>query len=210
MSIGFSGTAHEVVEASRKWWEDHGLRFPSVANDAAESLTLAAGGSAFAFPAADEQRAQLDAIVQLGSYGGESSVVDEMVPAVAGRPDGPYLVILDEEIADWSRGLTAPALARALGEHGRSGLSVLEYLVLQRRAFEVYGDHRFDDYTGSSSGWTWLPASTSGPLHAMAYYYDKTDRVEVSACKSGSKNPRKGAYTVQVVPLTAGVEQPTP
>lgn len=210
MSIGFTGTVDEVVDASRTWWADHGLTFPRVASQSVEPVVLAMGQSAFAFPAAEQQRAQLEAIVALGSFGGTASVVDSVVPAVAGRPDGPYLVILDEEIAEWSRGLTAPALTRALRQHGSSGLSVLEYLIVQRRAFEVCGDHRFDDYTGSSSGWTWLPASTSGPLHAMAYYYEKTDRVEISACKSGSKNPRKGAYTVQVTPLIAGTERTTP
>lgn len=210
MSIGFSGTADEVVQASRTWWADHGLTFSATFSQAVEPVALAVDQSAFAFPAPEEQRAQREAIVALGSYGGVASVVDDLVPTAAGRPDGPYLVILDNVIADWSRGLTAPALNRALREHNRTGLSVLEYLIVQRRSFEVLGDHRFDDYTGSSCGWTWLPASTSGPLHAMAYYYDRTDHVEISACKSGSKNPRKGAYTTQVVPLVDHVDRGTP
>lgn len=203
MGIGFPGTANEVVQASRTWWSHHGLKFPAAASQATAPMALTEGQSAFAFPAVEQQRAQRDEIAALGSYGGAVSVVDELVPEVTGRPDGSYLIILDDEIAHWSRGLTAPALSRALREHDRTGLSALEYLILQRRSFEIFGDHRFADYTATLSGWTWLPASTSGPLHAMAYYYDKTDRVEISACKSGSKNPRKGAYTVQVIPLSA-------
>ncbi|MGC5246751.1 hypothetical protein ACPXB3_07480 [Gordonia sp. DT219] len=75
----------------------------SADSQAAEPVTLTAGQSAFAFPAVEQQRAQRDAIVELGSYGGEASAVGDVAPEAAGRPGGPNLIILDEEIADCRR-----------------------------------------------------------------------------------------------------------
>lgn len=127
--------------------------------------------------------------------------VDGLGPT--GRPDGPYVLLLrpDATTDDDLRGLTAPVLRKALGTD--SCLTITEYLVVQRTLFERYGDHRFDDYAAEASGWMWLPNSTDGTRTAMAYWNGAKGRVEVTACKTGSKNPRKGARRTRVVPAHA-------
>ncbi len=117
------------------------------------------------------------------------------------RPAGAYVLLLrpDPRTDDDLRGLTAPGLRRALG--GEACLTLDEYLVVQRTMFERFGDHRFDDYSADPSGWMWLADSADGQRTAMAYWYGPKRRVEVAACKTGSKNPRKGARRCRVIPL---------
>ncbi|MGF1595568.1 MAG: hypothetical protein ACFCVK_01330 [Acidimicrobiales bacterium] len=65
-----------------------------------------------------------------------------LVPA--GRPAAAYVLLLrpDPRSDDDLRGLTAPAVRKALGAD--ACLTVNEYLVVQRLMFERFGDHRFD------------------------------------------------------------------
>lgn len=199
--IGFTGTPGDVVSQSADWWRQHG--FDSASDTLACSNSSDGSGAtagAFAFPPVALQQETADKFAALGSYSEPAQVDFDLASPVTDRPEGPYVLELAPTIPDWSRGLTASGLRAVLAQRGLSGLTVFEYLVLQRRAYEVNGDHRFDDYVGSPPGWSWLPASSSGPLLAMAYYYAANGRVEVSACKAGSKNPRKGSHVVTVVP----------
>lgn len=199
--IGFIGSTREIVSQSAEWWREHG--FDSLSESlAAEDFDHHSDGSggAFVFPPLAQQQEFAATIAALGAYSEPARIDFDLALSVADRPTGPYLLELAPSIPDWSRGLTASGLRAALAERSLSGLTVFEYLVLQRRAYQVHGDHRFDDYVGTPPGWTWLSASTSGPLVAMAYYYAATGRVEISACKAGSKNPRKGSHVVTVVP----------
>lgn len=160
---------------------------------------------AIALPDADwqhEHRAALAAAFGADDAWDDPYVeVDEMVPT--GRPEGPYVLALhaDPRSDDDLRGLTAQALRKSLA--GTACLTVEEYLVVQRMIFERYGDHRFDDYSGDPSGWMWLADSTDHDRTAMAYWNKTKRRVEVSACKTGSKNPRKGARRCRVIPIEA-------
>jgi hypothetical protein len=109
------------------------------------------------------------------------------------------MLLRPEGADDDLRGLTAPALRKVLGHD--AGLTIGEYLVVQRAMFERHGDHRFDDYVGDPSGWMWLADSMVGERTAMAYWYGPKRRIEVTACKTGSKNVRKGARRARVIPL---------
>ncbi len=121
--------------------------------------------------------------------------------APARRPDSSYVLLLrpDPRSDDDLRGLTAPALRKALGED--ACLTVNEYVIVQRLMVERFGDHRFDDYSAEPSGWMWLADSTDGERTAMGYWNGAKRRIEVVACKTGSKNPRKGARRCRIVPL---------
>lgn len=162
--------------------------------------------NAIALPAADWLHEHRTALATgFGSCDGWESPyveVDDLLPV--GRPAGPYILALhaDPRSDDDLRGLTAPALHKALG--GAACLTVEEYLVVQRAMVERFGDHRFDDYSRNPSGWMWLADSTDGSRTAMAYWNGSKRRVEVAACRTGSKNPRKGARRCRVIPLESG------
>lgn len=200
--IGFTGSTHEIVAQSAEWWRQHGFEALGWPHVAGEPDHRAGDGGGFAFPPLAQQREFAESIAALATYSEPARIDIDVLGSSTDRPAGPYLLDLASSIPEWSRGLTASGLRSALAEHSLSGLTVFEYLVLQRRAYEVYGDHRFDDYVGSPPGWSWLPASTSGPLVAMAYFYGASGRVEISECKAGSRNPRKGAHVAIVVPLS--------
>lgn len=149
-----------------------------------------------------EHRAELAAAFAGSSGWGVPYVeVGDMAPVA--RPEGCYVLLLhpDSRTDDDLRGLSAPALRKALGAD--RCLTVTEYLVVQRAYFERHGDHRFDDYTAQQPGWMWLADSTDGARTAMAYWNGAKQRVEVTACKTGSKNPRKGARRCRIVALDA-------
>ena len=118
------------------------------------------------------------------------------------RPDGAYLLHLRPEgVAPETRGLTAPSVRKALASWAGTSLTALEYLVVQRVFATAYGDHRFD-YYGSAvddTQWMWLPDSKLGDKTFMAYWNPKQSRVELTACRTGSKNPRKGAHPTRIV-----------
>lgn len=120
------------------------------------------------------------------------------------RPCGAYLLSLDpEDFAQDRRGLTAPAVRKWLEAAGCHSLTALEYLILQRIFLDHYGDHRFDYYGASvdDTRWMWLPDSVLGDTTFMGYWNPGRSRVELSACKTGSKNPRKGVYVTRILPL---------
>lgn len=120
------------------------------------------------------------------------------------RPEGRYLLALDpDEFRPELRGLTAPAIRKKLVAESRSSLTACEYLVVQRLMTAFYSDHRFDFYGSAldDTRWMWLPDSTLGDKTFMAYWNPGKRRVELSLCRTGSKNPRKGAYVTTIVPL---------
>jgi hypothetical protein len=200
-----------VVDESIRWFAAHGL-------DVAAELTVAADPvavrlltdaiadgftAAMAMPSASWQQAQFSALVRAFGHhpDWDEPTVDVAGGAPTGRPTGPYLLLVhhDPRTDDDLRGVTAPALRRLLGSD--TCVTVGEYLVLQRALFEHHGDHRFDDYQGEPPGWMWLADTTIGERTAMAYWYGPKRRIEITACKTGSKNPRKGARRTRIVPL---------
>ena len=199
----------ELMAYSAGLFEDAGLDAPlsGALDDASADLlerAIAEGfREAIALPAASWQHEHVNALASAFASGGdwEAPYLDVDGAEPLGRPEGSYVLLLrpgpaDEEL----RGLTAPALRKALGQD--ASLTVEEYLVVQHAMFGHHADHRFDDYLGEPPGWMWLADSTVGDRTAMAYWYGPKRRIEVTACRTGSKNPRKGARRCRVVPLT--------
>lgn len=161
---------------------------------------------ALVMPPADWQAANVERIVDVFARGDGWSApyidVEGLVPV--GRPTGTYVLLIhhDPQVDDDLRGLTAPQLRRLVGED--RCLTVTEYLIVQRLLFERDGDHRFDDYSSEPSGWMWLAGSTDGTHTAMGYWNGSKARIEVTRCKVGSKNPRKGARRCRIIDLGPG------
>ncbi|WP_067650988.1 hypothetical protein [Nocardia harenae] len=190
----------DIWRRSAHWWQANTPLGAAAIGPAPELPLPADAAVGFAFPPAAAQRAQLPALLALAAYDRPAEVASDLLDGDIDRPDHPYLLVLPaERIQPWTRGRTAPGLRKALTAHGWSGLTVPEYLVLQRQSFDAHGDHRFDAYTGDEPGWSWLPASTNGPLVGMAYYNPGSGTVQIAACKTGSKNPRKGAHLGRVL-----------
>jgi hypothetical protein len=209
-SITSTDDVTDVVRYSIALFEQHGLRADlpvRLDHDAASAWSTAIADGfteALALPSASWQHDHLEQIASAFATddGCEHPHIDVDGAAPAARPAGPYIVLLraDADRDDDLRGLTAPALRRQLG-HDRC-LTIGEYLVIQRMMFGRHGDHRFDDYTADPSGWMWLADTTVGDRTAMAYWYGPKRRIEITACKTGSKNPRKGARRCRIVPLS--------
>ena len=207
--ISSSDDVPGVIALSTRLFEDAGLnadvsgRLDASSADLLERAIAEGFREAIALPAASWQRQHVNALASAfatgGDWGDPYLDIDGMSPV--GRPPGSYLLLLRVGPADDElRGLTAPALRKQLGQD--ASLTVEEYLVVQRTMLVRNGDHRFDDYLGEPSGWMWLADSTVGDRTAMAYWYGPKRRIEVTACRTGSKNPRKGARRSRVVPLT--------
>lgn len=220
----------EAVERSRAFYHARGLEewaeaLPHDAEPSAEAESMweqaqAEGFTlAWAFPNQQAQLAMLPALVEAMAGTVVDTVpegqqytepwftnVEEIQAAPsANRPDGPYLLLMQAgQYPAETRNKKAPELLRMFEARGWSGLTVPEYLVLQRRSLMEHGDHRFDDYVRDveQSQWMWL-LDTHLPGHCVqAYWNPGKQRIEVAACKVGSKNERRGAHPTIVVPLT--------
>jgi hypothetical protein len=148
--------------------------------------------------------APLEALPEEQQYGEPYAPSAEDFQAMehSNRPEGAYLLHLRPEgVAPETRGLTAPAVRKALASWAGTSLTALEYLVLQRVFATAYGDHRFDNYGSEvdDTQWMWLPDSKLGDKTFMAYWNPKQSRVELTACRTGSKNARKGAHPTRIV-----------
>jgi len=199
----------ELLDVSARTFARFGLEVelpttaPSGIGPLLEAAIAAGYTQALVMPSAVWQHEHLGelATAVAGGDGWAAPYVEVGELAPVGRPFGSYVLLVhhDPRHDDDLRGLTAPALRRALGGH--ACLTATEYLVAQRTMFDRHGDHRFDDYSADPSGWMWLADSTDGTRTAMGYWNGARARVEVTACKTGSKNPRKGARRCHVVAL---------
>jgi hypothetical protein len=208
-SIASAEDVGELTRFSSELFANHGFDVDlsgGLDGGSAEGLGRAISDGfidAIALPDGAWQHDHLDRLA--GAFAGSEDwtapYVDAEGAVPVGRPTGPYIVLLRPDAADDDdlRGLTAPALRKALGSDAT--LTIGEYLVVQRARFERHGDHRFDDYVGDPPGWMWLADSMVGDRTAMAYWNGAKRRVEVTACKTGSKNARKGARRCRVIPL---------
>lgn len=196
---------------ARDWYGDRGV--PAViegsldeAGQASLERAVAEGFDlAFAFPSPEQQISGF--ATALAALAPDSELhVDLGEAAIVGHPSGSYLLLIRSDASedDDLRGLTAPALRKQLASAQDTTLTAHEYVVLQRCFYEQHGDHRFDDYQGDPPGWMWLADTEVGDRTAMADWYAPNGRVDVTACKTGSKNPRKGARRTRIIPLVAG------
>lgn len=215
-----------VLESSRSYLVTAGFAelaqsLPETASpesrDTAEQGIAAGLTFGFVFPGAGAQTEQLPQLLTLAEspepalgerdqYQAPYAPSDDDLAAaeIHNRPERAYLLLISPEgYPAETRGKTAPQLRKYLKSTDRTSLSAPEYLILQRLFAGLYGDHRFDNYGSGveDSQWMWLPDSTCGDKTFMAYWNGGKSRVELALCRTGSKNPRKGAHPTLVVPV---------
>jgi hypothetical protein len=120
------------------------------------------------------------------------------------RPSGPYVLMYrTTPFPRETREKSAPDLDRLFGAMDWNGLTVPEYLVLQRLFCEKHNDHRFDLYTpdASRSQWQWLLDTRLPTGVVMAFWNPKKCRIEIGAAPEGANSARRGAHPTVVVPV---------
>ena len=102
-----------------------------------------------------------------------------------------------------TREKSPPDLDRLFATMGWNGLTVPEYLVLQRLLCEKNGDHRFDLYAPDAlrSQWQWLLDTRLPAGVVMAFWNPQKCRVEIGPAPEGVNSARRGAHSTVVVPL---------
>src|SRR5215813_3911818 len=173
--------------------------------------------SVLAFPSTATQKVHFDAIVkQLATapafgLSKKEQYSPPLIPDLwqikttpaRNRPVGPYLLLYrSSPLPRETREKGAGDIERLFAEMGWTGLTVPEYLVLQRLLAEKNGDHRFDVYVpdATRSQWQWLLDTLllSGPV--TAFWNPQKSRIEIGAAPDLS-TPRRGAHPTVVVPL---------
>lgn len=120
------------------------------------------------------------------------------------RPVGPYaLAFRARPFADETRNCSARELDGWLARDGLSGLTVAEYLVLQRMAATGFGDHRFDNLLDGRWGpqWMWLLDTRMAGVCAAAGWNTATRSIELDWLDEPDADPRRGAHFTHVIPL---------
>lgn len=218
----------DALKASRDFFNGHGLKqlagaLPPAKLDAAgkqliEKARADGFEAGFVFPPAPTMSAALEDMIRELATAPAAGVPDaqqysepwrptaELLRTVEsrGRPAGAYLLMhRPGRFPAETFGQTTTALDKQFAGRSWAGLTLPEYLVLQRRSCEEHGDHRFDDYLaeGERCQWMWLLDARVGDKVTMAYWNGGKNRVEVGWCKPTAKNKRKGAHPTVVVPL---------
>jgi hypothetical protein len=119
------------------------------------------------------------------------------------RPVGPYLLIFRSRgLPPETVGVAPDILTDRFREAGHTGLTIPEYLVLQRLALEAWGDHRFDapdTRAGPQAQWL-LDAGAPGE-HVAAQWRPPTQRLELRFVSPAAADAAYGAHPTVVVPL---------
>lgn len=174
--------------------------------------------ASFAFPSVATQKFHFDAMVkQLATapvFGLPKS--EQYTPLAApdiwnlkmaparNRPAGPYLLMYHAApFPDETRGKDVPELDRLFARKGWNGLTLSEYLVLQRLFCEENRDHHFDVYApdAARSQWQWLLDTRLPNGVVIAFWNPKICRLEIGVATQGPGNTRRGAHPTVIVPL---------
>lgn len=220
-----AATPDTVLENSRNFFDRNDLQELAEAlpesmqlDDAAQAALEAASEHGFepffVFPAvSDQQFAWEELLDRLGTQPSDKLIGEQQygeAPWVhnadawsnaetSGRPDGAYLMLFREgPMPRETLDLTAARVEKLFASQETQGLSITEYLVLQRIFAERHGDHGFDDY---ATGWQWLPSTKVDGKCAMAHWHAKPRRLNLGDCSGSSRNKKKGAYPCVIVPL---------
>jgi hypothetical protein len=121
------------------------------------------------------------------------------------RPAGPYLLMYrTTPFPRETREKSPPDLDKLFAAMGWNGLTVAEYLVLQRLLCEANGDHRFDLYAPDAvrSQWQWLLDTRLPTGVVMAFWNPKTCRLEIGPAPPGVNTARRGAHPTVIIPIT--------
>lgn len=173
---------------------------------------------AMILPAVDVQIRSLDPLIEeLATKTAKGSVpepdqytapyVDSTAKAsqVRNRPSKGYMLLYQSKpVPPETKGKTANELETMFKQKKWDGLTLSEYLVLQRKEFEQNKNHSFDAYSdeATDSQWTWLldsRASSSGVVHA--HWYPWARRVLLRWHGAESSSARLGARPAVVVEI---------
>ncbi|MGH9317004.1 MAG: hypothetical protein ACRD1P_07855 [Thermoanaerobaculia bacterium] len=123
---------------------------------------------------------------------------------IRNRPSGPYLLLYRPgPFPRETRDKKAGELDRLFESLGWRGLSIPEYLILQRVLCEKHSDHRFDLYARdvACSQWMWLLDSRLRTGVGMAFWNPRGCRVELGVSDDEVTNARRGAHPTVVIEI---------
>jgi hypothetical protein len=220
-------TPKSVLDASRAFLRTHELGqlaklLPDPVNlrepGAGRFYQAAAEGfdSAFLFPSAGAQRTHFDEILKQTAitpvFGLDKSdqytqpvIADVQSLRIAdplNRPFGPYVLFyrsgpLPRETRD-KKASDSRVFFRSMAWNG---LTIPEYMILQRILCEKNRDHRFDVYSPdvARSQWMWLLDSKTESGVIMAFWNPVRSRIEIGVSKEDAANARRGAQPSIVI-----------
>ncbi len=120
------------------------------------------------------------------------------------RPAGAYvLCIAFGAFEDDTLNLGAKAIDKLFDADELTGLSMPEYLAVQRLRAIENGDHRFHDASPLGdeypAGWQWLLDTRNKEGVATGFWNNAKRRVELSWSKPEVKNPKRGAHRTIII-----------
>mgnify|MGYP001573408478 CR=1 FL=1 len=172
-------------------------------------------------PSPEIQNQSFDPLINLTKYPGENEPYiwnkEEAKQAIQDpenlklRPEQgkkAYLLLYQSNpVPQETKGKTFAAakqeLDKLFGEGKWNGLTLQEYLILQRQEFEANKDHSFDEYSVSAeqSQWTWLLDSRAPSGCVDASWHPGDRRVGLGWGEPGISRPRLGARPAVVVEI---------
>jgi hypothetical protein len=221
--------ARSVLAASSAFFRSHELH--SLARELPAELTLSGEGqtrseqalsegfdSAFVFPSVAAQKIHFEAIVlQLANapafgLSKKEQYTQAAIPDVRtlkttpsrNRPAGCYVLFYrTSPFPRETREKSAADIDRLFSTLGWTGLTVAEYMVLQRLLAEKNGDHRFDLYApdAARSQWQWLLDTRLPSGSVMAFWNPQGCRLEIGLAPKEVSTARRGAHPTVVVPV---------
>jgi hypothetical protein len=152
----------------------------------------------------------LDAAQQYGGYWIQSIEALQECQMID-RPEGvAYAVWIQEgSFPEETTNQTCSKLVKGFAEKGWTGLTVHEFLVIQRRKAIENGDHRWSSYYATElhpAGHQWLPNARTGKKVFQGYWVQKGGQVQIGACATGSKKASRGAYPCVITPLNGSAK----
>jgi hypothetical protein len=121
---------------------------------------------------------------------------------LAGRESGPYLLLFSPEPQTNCWGKTAKQIEEQFQARAWQGLTVPEYLVLQRVFAERHRDHRFFEQPLDESGGHWLWLIDSMTETACSVVMGKAGVINIQATGPSNRESRRAALAGVVVPLS--------
>jgi len=116
------------------------------------------------------------------------------------RNEGPYLYLFDPDPNPSARGKTARQIAEYFQARGWQGLTVPEYLILQRWLAERHKDHRFHEKgEAPDRHWMWLIDSMTEADCAIAMA--DVRGVNLQAITAGNRDSKRTVIAGLVIPL---------
>jgi hypothetical protein len=117
------------------------------------------------------------------------------------RTDGPYLLLASPEPCKTAWGRTGKQIVELFQTKSWQGLTVPEYLVLQRYYCELFRDHRFFDTPQDETPAHWLWLVDSLIENEMTVVYGSPRGLNLQACKISNRDSRRAALATQVLAL---------